>query len=74
MKINNDFQNIYSQLNIQEIDQMVDILNKINWEFEISYNEYDDRKYDDAIDIFLNLVTDGEFTDFLTIPAYEHIN
>ena len=37
--INNDFQNIYSQLNIQEIDQMVDILNKINWEFEISYNE-----------------------------------
>ena len=38
-KINNDLQNIYSQLNIQEIDQMVDILNKINWEFEISYNE-----------------------------------
>ena len=38
-KINNDFQNIYSQLNIEEIDQMVDILSKINWEFEISYNE-----------------------------------
>tara|TARA_Y100001949_G_C15879816_1_gene283292 strand:- start:382 stop:801 length:420 start_codon:yes stop_codon:yes gene_type:complete len=38
-KINNYFLNIYSKLDMQEIDKMVDILNKINWEFELSKNE-----------------------------------
>ena len=38
-KINNYFQNIYAQLDLEEIDKMVDILSKINWEFELSQNE-----------------------------------
>jgi len=38
-QINYYFQGIYKNLEIKEIDQMVDILNKINWEFNILDNE-----------------------------------
>ena len=34
--IQNSFQKIYQTLTMEEIDQMVEILNKINWQFELS--------------------------------------
>ena len=37
--INNSFYKIYSRINIEEKDLIVNILNKINWQFELEYNE-----------------------------------
>ncbi|MAZ60834.1 MAG: hypothetical protein CMG50_01480 [Candidatus Marinimicrobia bacterium] len=37
--INDSFYKIYSKINIEEKDLIVNILNKINWQFELEYNE-----------------------------------
>ena len=37
--INNNFHKIFSKLNMEDKDLIVDILNKINWQFELEYNE-----------------------------------
>jgi len=37
--INNNFHKIYSKINIEEKFLIIDILNKINWQFEVEYNE-----------------------------------
>ena len=37
--ISNNFHKIFSKLNMEDKDLIVDILNKINWQFELEYNE-----------------------------------
>ena len=36
--INNNFKKIYSNLDLKEIDNIINVLNKINWQFELEYN------------------------------------
>ena len=37
--INNNIKKIYSNLDLQEVNDIVNVLNKINWQFELKYNE-----------------------------------
>jgi len=37
--INTNFKKIYSNLDLKEIHTIINILNKINWQFELEYNE-----------------------------------
>ena len=36
--INNNFKKIYSNLDLKEINNIINVLNKINWQFELEYN------------------------------------
>ena len=38
-QINDCFHEIYNKLEVSEVDFMIDILNKINWEFDLLENE-----------------------------------
>jgi malate synthase len=40
---------------------------------EVGADVYDNGKYAEAGDLFLQMVTEDEFQDFLTLPAYERI-
>ena len=37
--IDNHFYNIYTKLDLNEKDLLIDLLNKINWQFELQNNE-----------------------------------
>ena len=37
--INTNFKKIYSNLDLKEMHSIINILNKINWQFELEYNE-----------------------------------
>jgi DNA-binding MarR family transcriptional regulator len=37
--INTNFKNIYSNLDLRDINHMINVLNKINWQFALEYNE-----------------------------------
>jgi DNA-binding MarR family transcriptional regulator len=36
--INTNFKNIYSNLDLRDINHLINVLNKINWQFELEYN------------------------------------
>ena len=36
--INNNFKNIYSNLDLKDINHVINVLNKLNWQFELEYN------------------------------------
>ena len=36
--INNNFKNIYSHLDLKEIHSIINVLKKINWQFDLEYN------------------------------------
>ena len=36
--INNNFKNIYSNLDLEDINHVINVLNKLNWQFELEYN------------------------------------
>ena len=40
---------------------------------EIGADNYNNGKFDLAIEVFNNMIFNGEFDDFLTLPAYQHI-
>ena len=40
---------------------------------EVGADVYDNGKYAEAGELFLQMVTEDEFQDFLTLPAYERI-
>jgi DNA-binding MarR family transcriptional regulator len=36
--INNNFKYIYSNLDLKDINHVINVLNKLNWQFELEYN------------------------------------
>tara|TARA_B110001454_G_scaffold154227_1_gene143525 strand:- start:8 stop:427 length:420 start_codon:yes stop_codon:yes gene_type:complete len=36
--INNNFKDIYSNLDLKDINHVINVLNKLNWQFELEYN------------------------------------